>query len=123
MAAANSQSDSEEEGLLFDIAALTIQPYQFEPEFESGESGEEEHDNGDVEQAADGHIQIDGGEQTTSRDRVGVSDWCLCSQCLAMPTDLESKCCREVAEVWVKVKRQPGKFEQILLSDSIPRTT
>ncbi|XP_073464418.1 polycomb complex protein BMI-1-like isoform X2 [Aquarana catesbeiana] len=37
--------------------------------------------------------------QETSDDRIGKTEWCQCECCIAMPTQVESVCCREIEEV------------------------
>ncbi|XP_077305020.1 P2X purinoceptor 7-like [Lithobates pipiens] len=37
--------------------------------------------------------------QETPDDRIGNTHWCLCECCLAMATQIESICCREIQEV------------------------
>ncbi|OCT76400.1 hypothetical protein XELAEV_18031600mg [Xenopus laevis] len=31
--------------------------------------------------------------------RIGNTDWCICDNCVAMPTDLESVCCKETDNI------------------------
>lgn len=32
-------------------------------------------------------------------DRIGNIQWCICERCIPMPTQVESRCCREIDEV------------------------
>ncbi|XP_053560754.1 P2X purinoceptor 7 isoform X2 [Bombina bombina] len=34
-----------------------------------------------------------------STSRIGKNDWCSCSNCIAMPTEEESVCCREIRNI------------------------
>lgn len=97
-----SSSESEEE-VLVNMAGLTIQPYQFEPEYESGEVSSD----GLEEAGGLGASEHDPAEEQTT-ERVGHIDWCECGGCLPMPTALESRCCKEVPIIWEKYQALKG---------------
>ncbi len=66
----------------------SVQPFQFEPERNINEEdntdnvSQNEHQN----------------EEQERRDeqRVGQNRWCVCSNCVSMPTEKESVCCQEL---------------------------
>ncbi|KAK3729668.1 hypothetical protein QZH41_011474 [Actinostola sp. cb2023] len=65
-----------------------ILPYQYEPEYSSGEEFEFESEN-DTEPTEES-VSIDG------TIRAGNTTWCCCGWCNVMPTEKESVCCQEL---------------------------
>ena len=79
-----SDSDSSESSLQEDYG---IKPYMFEPKRTPEEKEK-------VLKELKAAKQI-GNQCLLETIRVGNKEWCLCSMCRCMPTEIESLCCRE----------------------------
>lgn len=77
-----------------EMASRDIQPYMYEPEYESGESDLENMDSSDSDSQDDNiGLHVDG------RVLQPVNAWCGCTKCLTMPRNKECICCQEWSEV------------------------
>ncbi|XP_068735788.1 uncharacterized protein [Montipora capricornis] len=70
-----------------------VEPFQFEPMYPPGEEPiQSDDDEGE-----------DSPEACTSSMRTGNTEWCICGECILMPTANECYCCQELEELNQKV--------------------
>ncbi len=62
-----------------------VQPFQFEPELTLGLNQE----NSTEDDRPEDYKRVE-------ESRVGQNRWCLCGNCLPMPSENESVCCKEL---------------------------
>lgn len=66
-----------------------VEPFQFEPTYPPGEEPiQSDDDEGE-----------DSPEACTSSMRTGNTEWCICGECISMPTADECYCCQELEEL------------------------
>ena len=86
----NDYSDISDEEKELCSTPLSLQPYQFEPERESGSESESEVNNDINEKSTTKHLEA----------CVGNCNWCECGKCSGIEErDLDCLCCREVAAI------------------------
>ncbi len=81
---------------------LGVLPYQYEPRRRAVSQREQaEGNNIDIED--DGEGSNNNNNIAEDIGRLGNVEWCRCGNCIAMPTCIESVCCKEIGEVAVKI--------------------
>ena len=89
----NSDIESDSDSVLeINITSdVAIRPFMFEPQH--GSSSEEELDMSITEnQPETEETEI----ERTIQSRLGHREWCICSNCQVMSTEIESICCQEM---------------------------
>jgi hypothetical protein len=103
--------------------AGTVVGYQFEPEWTAEELAEQEHEEQlQIQQFENAHI-VDPDElhelqfvqpvpldelEHEDRTRIAVEQWCECTNCVTMPTNIECDCCKDVNMVVTKMEEAGG---------------
>ncbi|XP_068671269.1 P2X purinoceptor 7-like [Montipora capricornis] len=100
---------------------MSIQPYQFEPEYSSSEENAKEDSSGPEEQ------EIDSLEPNCESERVSRQEnasWCVCGRCSIMSSEVECICCQELAFLSKLVKgltciTEHESFEAVCLNRDV----
>ena len=74
---------------VFIVNMSQILPYQFEPEYSSSE--EQPQSAAEEEEGEEDSVSNEGNE-----NRLSNMSWCSCERCVAMPSEKECVCCKEV---------------------------
>ena len=88
---ASSDSSFEDE-LLQDFQRNVAVGYRYEPYVDASDASETE--------SSDSEIDVPQQQE----NRVGNTNWCTCGNCVIMPTDMESTCCKELPKVYQKME-------------------
>ncbi|XP_062580770.1 uncharacterized protein LOC134242685 [Saccostrea cucullata] len=102
MASFGDSDDSDGEIPEIDLS-LKISPFMFEPvaKLRASVSSNSESESED----SDNHDN-DSGQSGNSLQGQSTENWCLCSNCVTMPTNAENKCCQRTNIVDAKIEEE-----------------